>query len=188
MRASDRGFVAMVDAMIFIAVIILAASVTAAYSDTATDEDRDVSGFLEDLMESELFLEDLLWTGGDGSLVHVYDLCAVWLSKGGYRVGLYVEDVADLFAKGRPYTMKLTYENPSGSTAKKSIGSAGSVLSESCTKSYAVTAGGTLTVTLALYASRRLGRRWGTMSALRSSILSAMSARMTLVHGHEPSM
>ena len=79
------GFVALMDAVIFSAVILVALSALLGLGITAQDgDDRDVSAILGSVMSAEVRMSDLA-EDGDGSMVRVSDLCALWVSTGDGR-------------------------------------------------------------------------------------------------------
>lgn len=151
MRLNDRGFVAMVDAMLFIVVIFMAAAVVTWAPDDGGTDDRDASGLLGDLMDLEVRMSDM--AEGDDSLVRVSDLAALWLLTGEPGPADYLRECMDAYCKGRPYLLSLTFEGPDGSMAEGSLGSPSGTESSHATVTVPVTTGGTLTASLTLYLS-----------------------------------
>ena len=65
-----RGFVALVDAVIFTVVVMMALSALIGLGIQDQSDDRDAGGLLESLMSAEVRMSDLV-EGGDGSLAGV---------------------------------------------------------------------------------------------------------------------
>lgn len=178
MRANDRGFVAMVDAMVFIVVIVMAASVVVGVA-SSTDEGSDASGFLEDLMASEVRISDL--AEGDDSLVRLSDLIALSLHTGQTGPSDYLHEVLDAYTGGAPYLLELTFEGPDGTTETMRMGSAGERLSSSSERTVPVTTGGSLTARLSLYSRAELLGAVGEVHADRDDVHGAYPADASAV-------
>lgn len=66
---NDHGFLAMMDALLFITVIIVACSVVAGMSMDGAHDGSNASGLLESMVSSEVRLSDL--SEGDDSIVRL---------------------------------------------------------------------------------------------------------------------
>ena len=66
---NDHGFLAMMDALLFITVIIVACSVVAGMSMDGAHDGSNASGLLESMVSSEIRLSDL--SEGDDSIVRL---------------------------------------------------------------------------------------------------------------------
>ena len=128
------GFVALMDAVIFSAVILVALSALLGLGITAQDgDDRDVSAILGSVMSAE---------------VRMSDLCALWVSTGDGAVEEYLEEALDALSGGRGYRLDLSFGDIS-----RSIGDGGEVESMAAFADVPVTTGGTLHAELRLYRS-----------------------------------
>lgn len=142
------GFVALMDAVIFSAVILVALSALLGLGITAQDgDDRDVSAILGSVMSAEVRMSDLA-EDGDGSMVRVSDLCALWVSTGDGAVEEYLGEALDALSGGRSYRLDLSFGENS-----RSIGDGGVMESMAASADVPVTTGGTLNVELRLYRS-----------------------------------
>ena len=142
------GFVALMDAVIFSAVILVALSALLGLGITAQDgDDRDVSAILGSVMSAEVRMSDLA-EDGDGSMVRVSDLCALWVSTGDGDVEEYLEEALDALSGGRGYRLDLSFGEYS-----RSIGDGGERESMAAFADVPVTTGGTLHAELRLYRS-----------------------------------
>ncbi len=141
------GMLAMMDAMIFMAVIVLAVSVTAStVIHTPTDE-RDAGDLLDCLLSSEVRMSDLS-AEGDGSMVRTSDMMALYLVTGESRVEDYLTELLEAFSAGRHYRLTIEFGGLS-----RTLGGWDGEPSASVSRTVPVTSGGDLTVTLALYPS-----------------------------------
>lgn len=142
------GFVALMDAVIFSAVILVALSALLGLGITAQDgDDRDVSAILGSVMSAEVRMSDLA-EDGDGSMVRVSDLCALWVFTGDGAVEEYLGEALDALSGGRGYRLDLSFGENS-----RSIGDGGEMESMAAFADVPVTTGGTLNVELRLYRS-----------------------------------
>ena len=142
------GFVALMDAVIFSAVILVALSALMGLGITAQDgDDRDVSAILGSVMSAEVRMSDLA-EEGDGSMVRVSDLCALWVFTGDGAVEEYLEEALDALSSGRGYRLDLSFGEYS-----RSIGDGGEMESMAAFADVPVTTGGILHAELRLYRS-----------------------------------
>ena len=142
------GFVALMDAVIFSAVILVALSALLGLGITAQDgDDRDVSAILGSVMSAEVRMSDLA-EDGDGSMVRVSDLCALWVFTGDGAVEEYLGEALDALSGGRGYRLDLSFGENS-----RSIGDGGEMESMAAFADVPVTTGGTLHAELRLYRS-----------------------------------
>ena len=135
--------------MLFIFVIMIAASVVTQVADTGADDGRDAYGFLEDVMSSKVRMSDM--SEGDDTLVHLSDMTALSLVTGQDGALDYLEESLDAFCKGRPYQLELSFSAPSGDVLETSVGSASGTPDISAGLTVPVTTGGSLTAVLGLY-------------------------------------
>ncbi len=142
----------MADAMIFIAVIMIAASVTLTFADSPQGDDRDAPAFLKDLLGSEVRMSDL--SDGDDSVVTVSDLMALELYRGEGSALEYAAELLSAFARGRPCTLEVEFLHPSGEAFSRTLGSGGTLESVSYRAEVPVSTGGTLSARITLFASR----------------------------------
>lgn len=73
-----RGFVALMDAVIFTAVLMLALSATIGLGLGESADERDAGAMLDGILDAEVRMSDLV-EDGDGTPVRVSDLCALML-------------------------------------------------------------------------------------------------------------
>ncbi len=142
-----KGMLAMVDAMVFIVVIMMAA---AAMVHTAADRgssDADAGDVLESVMSSKVRMSDL-WEGGDGTLVKISDMVALDLVSGTECALGFAEKCLESFSKGRPFLLKVSYGG-----AEAMIGSEGGRPASSAAMDFQVTTGGIVHAELVLYLS-----------------------------------
>ena len=141
------GFVALLDAVIFTMVVMLALTATIGMGFQEGSDDRDARALLEDLLSAEVRMSDLV-EGGDGSSARVSDLCALMLTTDQPGVEAYVEAVLGSFSGDRQYRLELRFGDEVAA-----IGYGGGIPSVSAEAVVPVTTGGELGATLVLYAS-----------------------------------
>lgn len=151
MRSSDDGFVAMMDAMIFIVVIVMAASVTAGIAIQSVQDETDTSEFLDSLLLSKVRLSD--FSQGDDSIVRLSDLMALSAVGGNEKMMSYLEDALLSFSRGRPCHMLVEYEND-GTSGRIELGNNIASPSMESVRETAVSTGGTLRVTVSIGSNR----------------------------------
>ena len=140
------GFVALMDAVIFSAVILVALSALLGLGITAQDgDDRDVSAILGSVMSAEVRMTDLD-PDGDGSRVRVSDMCALQMVVGGTDVESFLSEALDMFSKGRPYLLEMTFDGRS-----MTVGEVGMTMSSYAETDVPVTTGGSLHAELTIY-------------------------------------
>lgn len=140
-----RGFVALMDAMIFTVVLMLSLSALLGVGSSIASDDRDVSQMLEDTMSAEVKMTDLD-PDGDGSRVRVSDMCALQMAVGGTDVESFLSEALDMFSKGRPYLLEMTFDRMS-----MTVGEAGTMMSSYAETDVPVTTGGSLHAELTIY-------------------------------------
>lgn len=140
-----RGFVALMDAMIFTVVLILSLSALLGVGSSVASDDRDVSQMLEDTMSAEVRMTDLD-PDGDGSRVRVSDMCALQMVVGGTDVESFLSEALDMFSKGRPYLLEMTFDGRS-----MTVGEVGMTMSSYAETDVPVTTGGCLHAELTIY-------------------------------------
>lgn len=140
-----RGFVALMDAMIFTVVLMLSLSALLGVGSSIASNDRDVSQMLEDTMSAEVKMTDLD-PDGDGSRVRVSDMCALQMAVGGTDVESFLSEALDMFSKGRPYLLEMTFDGRS-----MTVGEAGTMMSSYAETDVPVTTGGSLHAELTIY-------------------------------------
>ena len=89
---NHRGFVALMDAVIFTAVLMLALSATIGLGLGESADERDAGAMLDGILYAEVRMSDLV-EDGDGTPVRVSDLCALMLSTGQPGVREYLVEV-----------------------------------------------------------------------------------------------
>ena len=140
-----RGFVALMDAMIFTVVLMLSLSAMLGVGSSVASDDRDVSQMLEDTMSAEVRMTDLD-PDGDGSRVRVSDMCALQMVVGDTDVESFLSEALDVFSKGRPYLLEMTFDGRS-----MTVGEAGTTISSYAETDVPVTTGGSLHAELTIY-------------------------------------
>ncbi len=141
-----KGMLAMVDAMVFVVIIMAAAAVMVHTANTGTS-DSDAGDVLESVMSSKVRMSDLR-EDGDGSLVKVSDMIALDLVSGTTDALEFAEGCLESFSKGRPFLLSVEYD---GKTA--AIGTEGSRPASSASMDLPVTTGGSVHAELTLYLS-----------------------------------
>ncbi len=149
MRLRDDGFVAMFDAMLFIALIVIASSVTMGYSDYVNHDHTDTSGFLDDLMSSEVRMSDM--TEGDGSIIRMSDAIALYMVTGAGKQREYLDEVLSEFSHGRDYTLELLLDSGGSTRAELTIGGGDTPMLSRAVKTYPVSTGDVLEVVLTIH-------------------------------------
>lgn len=147
MRASRDGFVALMDAVIFTAVVMLAMSAVLGLGLQGGEDDRDPGVLLDEILSAEVRMSDLV-EGGDGTLVRVSDLCALMLATDQPGVERYLVDLLEAFSDGRGYLLELGF-----GSSEMSLGDGGGIPVSSAEASVPVTTGGVLEARLSLFAS-----------------------------------
>lgn len=142
-----RGFLALMDAVIFIAVVMLAMTALLTIGAEQEQDDRDASPMLESLMSAQVRMSDLV-EDGDGSLVRVSDLCALLVTGGETSVGEYLAEVLDAMSGPGTYRLELMFAESS-----TSVGTGDGRMLSSYTMEVPVTTGGTLTAVLSVFSS-----------------------------------
>lgn len=137
----------MMDAVIFTAVVMLAMTALLTMGIQSETDDRDAAGTLDSLMSSEVRMSDLA-EEGDGSLVRVSDLCALYALNGEETIGDYLKETLDALCGEGSYRLELTFgEN----TVTVGMGEGSEIYSASA--ELPVTTGGTLSAVLILCGS-----------------------------------
>lgn len=144
---NDRGFLAMMDALLFITVIIVASSVVAGMSMGGAHDDSNASGLLDSMISSEVRLSDL--SEGDDSVVRLSDLMALHAFRGSNTVSDYVSEILETYTGGAPYLFTVEYTDPSDVVHETSIGIPGDYR-ESTERTAPVSTGGFVRVTLSV--------------------------------------
>lgn len=168
MRLNDRGMLALLDAVLFTVVIMLAMTILMSSESPPPQESVDASGTLDSLLSAEVRMSDFV-PEGDGSLVRISDLCALYVSERADGLGDYLEETVDVLVGGRPYLLELGFgdlETEFGECRGTPLSTAESFVE--------TTTGGTLSARLSVfphepYFSVRLARSMhiGTMSLPR---------------------
>ena len=141
-----RGFLAMMDAMIFMMVIMVAAS--ALLLPMADDGDgSDASEMLDGILSTEVRMSDLV-EDGDGSKVRLSDLIALHMVSGCDGVEDYLTELMEAYSGGRGCTLTLRFGD-----LETVIGNGSGMPSVSAERSVPVTTGGQLTAKLELFSS-----------------------------------
>ena len=151
MRMNDGGFLAMMDALLFITIIIVACSIVAGTGLDDAEEGSDASELLESLVSSKIRLSDV--SEGDDSMVRLSDLMALHAMRGSEPVSGYIRDILDAFTGGAPYLLTIEYADPSGTVHETEIGTEADYR-ESAEKTVPMSTGGTVRAVLSL----RMGR------------------------------
>ena len=105
---NHRGFVALMDAVIFTAVLMLALSATIGLGLGESADERDAGAMLDGILDAEVRMSDLV-EDGDGTPVRVSDLCALMLTGDQPGVESYVESVLESFSGGRHYLLEMRH-------------------------------------------------------------------------------
>jgi len=132
---------AFVDAMVFLAVIMMAIAVTIAHSPVQGGGGADPDQFLDALGSIEVRMSDMT-DKDDDTLVYLVDLMAMSLFETNASQD-YVEDILDTLFGQRVYSLSMEYGSRSAS-----FGTSSDYWSVEDTRSYAISTGGTLNVTL----------------------------------------
>lgn len=111
MRMRPDGFLALTDAMIFIAVILIAASVTASCCSEQSDR-WDAGDVMDTMVLTELRMSDLS-EDGDGSMVRLTDMLAMEVLNGRGGASEYAEGLLDRACAGRAYILELRFMDSS---------------------------------------------------------------------------
>lgn len=139
------GFIALIDAMIFTVVVLMAMSALLGIGFVADEEGRDASAMLDGTLSAEVRMSDLV-PDGDGSLVRVSDICALEMTAGGTGVMGYLEECLVAFSQGRPFVLVLTFGDD-----MVSMGSPGDMEVSCAEVEVPITTGGSLHAELILY-------------------------------------
>lgn len=145
MRMRRGGFIALIDAMIFTIVVLMAMSALLGIGFVADEEGRDASAMLDGTLSAEVRMSDLV-PDGDGSLVRVSDICALEMTAGGTGVMGYLEECLVAFSQGRPFVLVLTFGDDTAS-----MGSPGDMEVSRAEVEVPITTGGSLHAELILY-------------------------------------
>ena len=145
MRMRRGGFIALIDAMIFTVVVLMAMSALLGIGFVADEEGRDASAMLDGTLSAEVRMSDLV-PDGDGSLVRVSDICALEMTAGGTGVMGYLEECLVAFSQGRPFVLVLTFGDD-----MVSMGSPGDMEVSRAEVEGPITTGGSLHAELILY-------------------------------------
>lgn len=148
---SDGGFLAMMDALLFITVIIVACSIVVGTGMNDADEGVDASELLESLMSSRIRLSDV--SEGDDSMVRLSDLMALHAVRGSEPVSGYIRDVLDAFTGGSAYLLTIEYTDPTGTVHGASIGTEAEYR-ESAERTVPMSTGGTVRTVLGILRGR----------------------------------
>ena len=145
---SRDGMLAMMDAAIFMMVLMAAIAVTLQASVPDGTHDGDAGDLLDGLLSSKVRMSDLS-EEGDGSLVRMSDMIALYLVTGDDGVGDYLSDLLDSMSRGRGYFLEMSFGEHG-----KTMGSPDGTMSASAERTVPVTTGGELVAVLTLYRSR----------------------------------
>lgn len=148
---SDGGFLAMMDALLFITVIIVACSIVVGTGSDDPDERSDASELLESLMSSKMRLSDV--SEGDDSMVRLSDLMALHALRGSEPVSGYICEVLDAFTGGSSYLLTIEYTDPAGNVHRAGIGTAAEYR-ESAERTAPMSTGGTVRAVLGILKGR----------------------------------
>jgi hypothetical protein len=149
MRLSDRGFLAMADAMVCMAILMVAFAVTAGYAEPAEDHTTRTSEFMDAVMGVEVRMSDL--GGEDDSLVSLTDMVAYGIASGDGSAMGYIAELGDAYFGEGLYRITAEFGG-----VGISIGDGHGRMTDSMRKEVEVTSGGTVTIKAESYA--RLGR------------------------------
>ncbi len=141
-----KGMLAMVDAMVFIVVIMMAAAVTVHTVDRSSS-DTDAGDVLGSVMSSKVRMSDLR-EDGDGTLVKISDMVALDLVSGTENALDFAEECLESLSKGRPFLLKVSYGD-----CEAAVGSEGSRPASSAAMDFQITTGGSIHAELTLYLS-----------------------------------
>ena len=146
MRMNRRGMLAMLDAAVFVMIIMMASAVLVHNFHSGVSDD-DAGDILDSILSSEVRMADLS-DEGDGSLVRISDMIALDILSGGDRALGFADDCLNRACSGRPYLLRMFYGD---GTAV--IGSAGGKESSSVSMERILSTGGVLRAELILYSS-----------------------------------
>ncbi len=146
MRMNRGGMLAMMDAMVFMAVIMIALSASV-YHGLQESDQRDPGDLLGSMLSAEVRMSDFR-EDGDGSKVKLSDLMALSLVSESEAVDVYVLELLETYSAGRHYRLTLTFGEHS-----KTFGEAHGMLSSASEMEVPVTTGGSLNAYLELFAS-----------------------------------
>ena len=150
MRLSDRGFLAMADAMVCMAILLVAFTMTAGYSEPSQDHTTRTSEFMDAVMGVEVRMSDM--GGEDDSLVSLTDMVAYGIVSGDGSAMGYMAELGDIYFGEGMYRITAEYNG-----VGLSIGDGHGQMSDSMRKEVEVTAGGTVTIKAESYARLRRG-------------------------------
>ena len=141
------GMLAMMDAMLFVAVLMVALSVTAQVMHDGSEDGRDAGDLLDSMLSSTVRMSDLS-EDGDGSLVRVSDMLALHLASGEGSAMEYAEELMESFSGGRGYRLTLTFGDLS-----ETLGDGSGTPSATAERTVPVTTGGELSARLEIFPS-----------------------------------
>lgn len=147
MRTNEKGMVALVDALIFVAVLMIALSVTVKYIEP---QEGDLSGTGEfmDAMEGVwIRLSDV--GGEDDTRVSLTDALAFSMSTGEPGAMRYLEAIASEYFGEGMFRLQLSFGGES-----VSIGSSDGRATESSEREFPISSGGTISIRTESYAGR----------------------------------
>lgn len=141
-----KGITAIMDAAFFIILIALAVSLLSQYSEGTVDHDNGLADNCENLMLSELLPGDIGYEGEWG-LMKFTDLWAVSLTLKDGRGTEFAElYLSEMYPWADTYGLMVSYGD-----ASEISGKTGNGWKESVTRSYPVTFGGEIVLTVYLY-------------------------------------
>ncbi len=141
-----RGMLALMDAMLFIAVIAIALSATLQMG-LAERGEGDASDLLDGILSTEVRMSDFD-ESGDGSRVRLSDMIALHMTVGLEGVGDYLEELLQAYAGGRHCSLTLEFGD-----RVLTVGSGEGVPYMTAEREVPVTTGGHLRAELSLYSS-----------------------------------
>lgn len=143
---NKKGMTAMVDAMIFIVIMGIVATVYFSSGHIDNSEMNESSEITDDIFSTKLKINDLIDTEENG-LISIGDLIVSHLYSNNDSITEYLEDILrTLLQRPDSYRLELTYGDLSCT-----IGNGYGDPLSSCTKEHTVTFGGVLTSSLSIY-------------------------------------
>ncbi len=143
MLSDRRGMTAFIDAIAFMAILVIALSALSVSYGFEEETGPNASEVLDAISSSKARLSDLTEMGDD-AVAYLTDILAYSVHTGDRKALDYLEELLDIHCRGHPYTMELEFEG-----TKKTLGEEVKVRS-GASGEYAVSSGGTIGIRLSI--------------------------------------
>ncbi len=143
MLKDDRGMTAFIDAIAFMAILVLALSALSVSNGFEEENGPNASEVLDAISSSKARLSDLT-AMDDDAVVYLTEILAYSVHTGDEKALEYLEELLDSHCRGHPYAMELEFEGKKrmlGEEVKVRSGASGE---------YAVSSGGTIGIRLSI--------------------------------------